>query len=174
MSEIWKPVVGFEGLYEVSDQGRVRSLDRIVILHRKDGPRPWRYRGRLLKATVASHSYPTVKLPDGNGHCIHILILEAFIGPCPIGMECLHADGDKTNARLSNLRWGTAFENSQDSITHGVIPRGSKHAHAKLNETVVEQIRTSSESIAALAAHFNVHRETIRYARNRKTWRHVT
>lgn len=118
--ERWLPVVGFEGSYEVSDHGRVRGLDRI-------GAAGQRVAGRVLTPTPNSHGYPAVTL-YGNGlrrvGKVHRLVLEAFVGPCPDGMEACHGpDRDQTNNRLSNLRWGTSSENNFDRVRHGTHPR---------------------------------------------------
>jgi hypothetical protein len=128
MAETWKPVVGFEGLYEVSDHGRVRSLDHSTT--GKDG-RTRRYRGRELKPSrtggnrlqlsLSKEGVRTMKRP-------HQLVLEAFVGPCPPGHEGCHYDDDSTNNRLSNLRWGTSSENSHDLVRNG------NHNHARKTE----------------------------------------
>jgi|SRR5882672_1962489 len=172
MKEIWKSVVGLESLYEVSNCGRVRSIDRTIILKRKEGPRPFRYRGKLLKQTSASHGYPTVRFPF-SGACVHTLVLEAFVGPRPDKMECLHKDGNKANSRLSNLSWGTRSQNMMDAIAHGTIPKGESHVHAKLTDEIVRTIRASTDSDRVLASIFNVDSETVRRSRRRESWRHV-
>jgi|ERR1700680_1481245 len=106
MIELWKPIVGFEDYYEVSDRGRVRNLRR----------------GNMLKARCGSR-YPHVEL-RGVERTVHSLVLEAFIGPRPHGMEALHWDDDKRNNTLSNLRWGTVYENQADALRNGVPRRG--------------------------------------------------
>lgn len=126
--EQWRPVVGFEGLYSVSDQGRVRSEPRFVA--RKDG-RKQPIPGRIKKAPVDGKGYPRVALygpafPKGAHRTVHSLVMEAFIGPCPDGMEICHNDGDRLNARLSNLRYGTRSENHLDKRVHGTHNNGKK------------------------------------------------
>lgn len=106
MKEIWKPVPGYEGLYEVSDQGRVRSFARSVS-------------GRLLKPGKASNGYFTVCLGRGKSRTLHSLVAEAFIGPKPIGQEVLHEDGTRTNNCVSNLRYGTRADNIRDAVKQG-------------------------------------------------------
>lgn len=113
MCEQWRPVSGYEGAYEVSDQGRVRGVDRLDA-------RGWRIRGRVLRASGSR--YPVVSLcRDGMPRTVevHRLVLEAFVGPCPSGMEALHADDVKSNNALSNLRWGTHSENMRDVVRNG-------------------------------------------------------
>ena len=132
--EVWKAVRGFEGAYEVSNSGVVRSLDRMV-----GGPRGQRvWRGREMKSRVARNGYALVQLKNNgavrSAH-VHTLVLEAFVSERPEGQECRHLDGDRLNNRLENLRWGTRSENVQDSISHGthyqtsrekVCPRGHR------------------------------------------------
>ena len=128
-AETWMPVMGFEGFYEVSDMGRVRSVDRVT----NDG----RHVKGVLRKPKPSGKTGHLWLPlwrDGasKGVTIHRLVLEAFIGSCPKGMEGCHNDGDPSNNRLDNLRWDTRSENTRDAIRHGnhfnaskeVCPRG--------------------------------------------------
>ena len=114
MSETWKPISGYEGCYEVSDLGRVRSLDR-----QSHGFRA----GRMLKQNIGvgnGYLYVTLyRKPHKRRANVHTLVLEAFAGPRPDGMEACHNDGDRTNPRLSNLRWGTHSENIYDIVRHG-------------------------------------------------------
>ena len=108
--EQWRPVAGYEGIYEVSDHGRVRSLDRTVP-HGHTGTR--RAAGRVLRPVIDSGGYPFVHLgrrPQRRVR-IHVLVLETFVGPRPVGLKGLHGDDIKTNSHLSNLRWGTQSEN---------------------------------------------------------------
>lgn len=110
--EEWRPVVGYEGMYEVSDQGRVRSLDRVDSI------------GRLRRGRVLSPSkgkYLRVRLGSG-GQCadlsVHRLVLTAYIGVPPSADHvAMHLDDDPWNNNLSNLSWGTGSENVQQSIS---------------------------------------------------------
>lgn len=113
--ENWKPVVGFEGLYEVSDQGRVRSLNRV------------RSNGRFYPSKILSPPkrgrYLKVSLISGGVHfqrSVHRLVLEAFVGPAPEDKPFgLHLNDIPTDNRLENLRWGNASENKFDEIRNG-------------------------------------------------------
>jgi len=113
MQEVWLPVVGHEGSYEVSSHGRVRSLDRTV--HRSTSS--MRRRGQLLRPCL-THGYPTVNL-SAKTYQVHVLMLKAFVGPRPSGLYGCHNDDVRTNNVLSNLRWGTPSSNSQDKLRHG-------------------------------------------------------
>jgi hypothetical protein len=123
--EKWRPVVGFEGFYEVSDQGRVKSLDRVVDTAR--GPR--KYSGRMLKLSVKKTGYLSCVLwicQIAKHVSVHTLVLESFVGLRPAGMECCHNDGDRANARLSNLRWDTHSENVYDSVRSRTMYQSAK------------------------------------------------
>lgn len=126
MSETWKPIPGHEGIYEVSDIGRVRSLDRVVARNR-------RVKGRVLVLNLKSNGYSQVELfSGGQGKWLmsHRLVLLAFAGPCPEGMEACHNDGDQTNNAPSNLRWDTRSANQMDCVAHGTNSMSSK-THCK-------------------------------------------
>ena len=118
--ENWKPVVGYEGRYEVSDLGHVRSLDRKIIVFREnDTAYVKRICGRLLRPGRGANGYPTVALGRGNTCPVHVLVARAFLGPCPNRMEVLHADDDTQNAALSNLSYGTHSQNIKQMWERG-------------------------------------------------------
>jgi len=115
-TETWKPVVGWENHYEVSDQGRVR---RIV------GGRGSRSFGRC-KTLTPFHGHARVSLNRPGEQVtkqVHQLVMDAFVGPCPTGHECIHGDGNGLNNRLDNLRWGTPIRNAQDRVRDGATTR---------------------------------------------------
>jgi hypothetical protein len=114
--ELWRPIPGYEGRYEASDQGRVRSVNRVVICGRGGAQRR---RGRILKQYKERDGYLTVPLGSRNKKSVHRLVLLAHVGPPPPGHECCHGDGVRSNNRLSNLRWGTRPENMRDKLLHG-------------------------------------------------------
>lgn len=128
--ERWRPIPGWEGYYEVSDQGRVRSVDR-CLPHAHVGRQS--VRGRVLKPAVrdTGHLVVTLRLPGHKRLCrVHRLVLTAFRGTCPIGMEGCHNNGDPADNRLSNLRWGTPSSNKYDSVRHGTHANAAK-THCK-------------------------------------------
>lgn len=130
IDEEWRPVVGYEGYYEVSDQGRVRSLDRAIT--RQDGT-SMRCRGKILKQHLDDSGRFQLGLTrDGHGQTrrVHGLVLEAFVGPRPDGMEACHSDGNCRNNHVSNLRWGTHAENMEDRVRHGVYARSGDYCPA--------------------------------------------
>ena len=133
-TETWKPIPGYEGLYEVSDHGRVRSVPRKTI--GKDGAvRP--FKGKILKFRIQRSGHYKVVLYSGNAQkkskYVHQLVLEAFVGERPSGMIGCHNDGDPTNNRVENLRWDTYSGNTYDRVRHGKDPNRRKthcpHGH---------------------------------------------
>jgi len=118
--ELWLPIPGFEGFYEVSNQGRVRSLGRRVVY--ADGS-VHTHPGKLLRQSICKMGRHRVDL-RANGkrsnRLVHRLVLEAFVGPCPPGMECCHFDDNPSNNCLDNLRWGTRMENFDDRARNGI------------------------------------------------------
>ena len=121
ISPVWKPVVGWEGCYEVSSRGDVRSVARSQLL--SNGQTRY-YKSRLLKPQFTSdgrHLHVQLRKPGKSKfHRVHTLVLEAFVGPCPDGMMCRHLNGDGHDNRKSNLVWGTASENQRDRVVHGM------------------------------------------------------
>lgn len=106
----WRPIRGYEGYYEVSDEGDVRST-------RRKGSR-----GAVLSAGTTKNGYKLVSLwRDGKGtSCnVHRLVAAAFIGECPTGLEVRHLDGNPANNAVGNLAYGTGSENCRDTIAHG-------------------------------------------------------
>lgn len=171
--ERWLPVVGWEGLYEVSDQGRVRSLDRVAPA----------VKGKILKPASHHSGYKHVILRNcgRNATCnIHVLVLTAFAGPRPDGAHCAHGDGDRSNNVASNLRWATAEENAADRDAHGTTVRGGRHHKARLTEQTVLTIRAryvrssyNRSNAALLAEEFGVPLQVVQRIVHRKTWTHV-
>lgn len=122
MAENWKPVVGYELLYEVSDLGNVRSLDRQL----GDGSRR---AGRTLRPGRHTGGYALVALSRGGEErtrYVHRLVAEAWIGPQPDGQEVCHQDGDPWHNAASNLRWDTHSANMADQVRHGTNVRAQK------------------------------------------------
>lgn len=169
--ESWLPVVGYEGLYEVSDLGQVRSLDRTDC------------RGKsctgVLLVPMSWGDYLWVRL-SRNGRRqarhVHRLVLEAFIGPCPEGMEACHGPGGSLDNSLANLRWDTHAANMEDQRQHGTKALGEGHGNAKLTDVEVDEIRrrvAAGESQRAVAADLGVHNTLVSFIVRRVYWKHV-
>lgn len=118
----WKPIPGFNGWYDVSDDGAVRSWRRGRWPGRKDVPKPMfiypDHRGYLIVQLTR----------DGNQHpyAVHRLLALAFFGPRPPGLEVRHLDGVKEHTTVSNLAYGTPAENQRDIVEHGRNVNASK------------------------------------------------
>jgi hypothetical protein len=170
--EQWKPIVGYEGVYEVSDLGRVRSLDRWVRVG--SGRRRTGVRYFSPSPSGASKKYKRVLLrnPDKQ-RPVHQLVLEAFVGPRPENCEVRHLDGDPSNNRLDNLAWGTKAENQADKLRHGTILRGTANPASKLIEADVLAIRASNKRQVDLAQMYGVSQPIISAILLRKIWKHL-
>ena len=153
MKEVWKPVVQFKGLYDVSNKGRVRSY------HRGSIP-------RLLKPGLSSSGYFSVvlnKKGQRKSHLVHCLVAEAFLGLRPPKYEVMHLDGTRINNFSINLCWGTCSENNLSKRYHGTDLNGEKHPSTKLSEEAVSFIKTRSytETQRELARCFGVSQSLI-------------
>jgi hypothetical protein len=130
LQEEWRPVVGFEGFYEVSNYGSVRGVDRMIPSNKPGLTRL--HKGRILKPSTDDRGgYLFVVLVGGGAKRIariHALVLEAFVGPKPEGMQARHyPDPNKLNNRADNLIWGTPKENAEDREEHGSTCRADNH-----------------------------------------------
>jgi hypothetical protein len=168
--ERWLPVVGYEGLYEVSDHGRVR---RVAISWAK---RPGK---KILRLRRTAKGYLDVELylhMKRQHLLVHRLVAEAFIGPQPpLEPQINHKDGDKTNNRSSNLEWVTPLGNKRHAIRMGLIARpmrGEDSRSAKLTWPAVEEIRRlyGAMTQAEIAAMFGVSRKAIQDVLHGRTW----
>lgn len=123
--ENWRPVLGYEAFYEVSDHGRVRSLPRMANRNRKGAvPVP----GRVL-SQGSKGGYPSVKLSVGGKgvrRLIAHLVCEAWHGPRPEGAECRHLNDDPSDSTPKNLAWGSKADNMADRIRNGKDPNLKK------------------------------------------------
>ncbi len=120
--EQWLPVVGYEGLYEVSDHGRVRSLDRRVQVVCANRTYWNTCPGCVLSPASRRSGHLHVSLRQNlqqTTHSVHRLVAFAFAGEPPDGHEVCHGDGDPTNNHSANLRWDTRTENALDTVRHG-------------------------------------------------------
>ena len=130
---MWLPVVGHEGRYEVSDAGQVRSLDRVIV-QRNGIDRP--VRGKILKSGPMPSGHQHVVLEGKDDRTVHRLVLEAFVGPCPPGMEACHNNDIPSDNRLENLRWDTKSRNAFDAVGNG--------KHFQVNKTECKNGHTLS------------------------------
>ena len=142
MSEVWKGIPNYEGFYQVSDIGRVRSVDRVVTF--KDG-RVRKYKGKVLKPSIGNTGYELVRLCN-NGRCItksvHRLVLETFKPHVNMdNLDVNHMDGNKLNNHLTNLEWLTRRDNILHAYDMGLIDNeGERSPHTTLSKVDVLEI----------------------------------
>lgn len=162
MSEEWRPVVGYEGLYDVSNAGRVRRVG-----------------GGYLRPMAMPRGYLQVALSSGGverRHLVHRLVASAWLGPPPPGTAVNHIDGDKANNRADNLEWATARQNTAHAIETGLYaPTGETNPAAKLREADVREILRlrGTATHKEIAARFRVHRSTVSQIYRGHNWPHI-
>ena len=174
--EEWRPIPGYP-YHSASSYGRISLSERTVKSANQNSRFDYKRKGRILSpASDKSSPYPRVRLHDGKRVAIHVLVCLAFHGPRPDGMQIRHIDGDITNPRPNNLKYGTPKENAADKILHGTDPVGERHPMAILNESSVLAIRgrrDNGETLRQIAEDYNVSISTIHLACKKRNWRHV-
>lgn len=179
---MWKQIRGYEGMYELSDKGCIRGVDR-DIEYRRWGEKGLKkhYRGKELKMFPNHKGYLIASLQKEGirkNFCVHILVAKAFIGDRPKGKQVNHKNGIKTDNRVENLEWCTASENVQHAIDTGLrIPlTGSQIKTSKLKEkevfTIKEMIK-NGERNGDIAKEFGVDKRTISDIRVGRSWKSV-
>ncbi len=179
-TETWRPVVGYEGCYEVSDHGGVKRVKR--------GPATWP--GRILRPARDRKGYLYVALCQGDNSTkrrfpVHRLVLAAFVGPCPPGLQVNHKNGVQADNRIGNLEYVTARENMRHArVVLGRVMggggRGESIGNSKLNESAVRDIRRRYRprvvTYKQLATDYGVAESTVHRVVNRDQaggWAHV-
>ncbi len=173
MTERWKPIISYEGVYEVSDMGRIKRIaaDRHNLV------------GRILKLQKNHDGYSIVSLCKNSKlktFLVHRLVLKSFIGSFPKGFESNHKNGSRSDARLENLEIVTHSENQKHSYRvlnrQPVNVQGSKNPAAKLTEADICFIRTRSRdgfTGSQIAKLFGVAKSTISEILSGRIWSHV-
>ena len=165
MKEDWRDIKNYEGHYQVSRSGQVRSLKRGVQIMRPAVSRTGYWQVNLYRDGKVKHFY------------VHRLVAEAFIGHIAEGMEVNHKDGDKSNNDVSNLEIVTAKQNILHAFRLGLIPpmHGEMGPRSKLKEAQVREIRLlkGKTRVGEVADRFGVSVRTIYFIWEGKTWRHV-
>jgi hypothetical protein len=149
----WRPVVGYEGLYEISNYGMLRRCDKLSRFYSK---------GRTRKWSVGETGYMRTALCE-NGKVryvsAHQTVAAAFLGPCPEGMQVDHKDGNKFNNKPENLQYASPKDNTRRHIASNLTTIGRAHRHSKLTiDDVTEIRRLSSEGVsrAEIGRKYNV------------------
>ena len=173
-AEIWRPVVGMERFYRVSNYGRLKAT--FEGNHGQFKP------GRAINAWRQNNEYkmfrpwnPELK-KFGKHKAVHAAVLEAFVGPRPPGAVSRHLDGDRTNNIVSNLAWGTCKQNYDDSRIHGTNCQGVRNGSSKLTEKDVikiRRLRKTGLTYKEIGLRFNTHWSNVLMITKLKTWKHV-
>lgn len=164
--EVWLPIPGLAG-YQVSSLGRVRGVDRVL----SDGRR---WRGRIIRQRSKKSGHKQVQLGKGNWRLVHHLVLEAFVGPRPLGQECAHNDGTPDNNRPGNLRWDTSKGNHADKLKHGTLLTGERNPKSKLSApdvAAIRRLRGDGVPGIEVASRFGVTPANVSAIVTGKTWR---
>ena len=168
MTELWQPIAGYEGLYDISNWGRVRSM------HSRTASGP-----RILRQSFSSHGYLQVNLcKNGKPKTfdVHRLVAQTFLGPCPAGQVVRHGTAGMLDNSVQNLCYGSHQQNFQDRRRDGTYPAGETSPNAKLNDALIVQIRKECESgrsQRAIAKQFNVSQQQVSDIKLRKCWAHI-
>lgn len=164
-AETWKPVLDYEGLYEVSNTGKLRSLH-------KGEPRE-------LRQTQENTGYLSVGLYKDTlkvTRSVHSLVAEAFIGPRPQGHHVCHVDGRKTNNAVDNLIIASPKTNALHKLAHGTAQKGEKHPNARFTEEDVRAIRARyvhrcrTNGATAIAIDYGASRSAVQWIVYGRTW----
>lgn len=173
----WRDIPGYEGLYQASSVGEIRSLSRIVEY--QDG-RQTLHHGRVLSPGKCSRGYCRVNLCKNKAKktwLVSRLVLLTFVSVCPEGFEVCHNDNDSGNNVLSNLRYDTHQSNINDKTTFGTEGFGEKNSAAKLTACVVNEIKQKyacgEVTQRQLAVEYSVSRPHISDIVNNKRWGHL-
>ena len=177
--EIWKDIQGYEGLYQVSNYGRVKSLERKV--KSKGGFR--KVSERILKPMVTSYGYRAVSFynPNNKKYKIHRLVVQAFLNNPNNYEQVNHIDGDKTNNHVDNLEWCSHEMNMQHAHKTGLKNMkhltGHNHPNSKLTDKDVKEIREKYipkiYTLKKLAEEYGVDYSVIHKIIKRKNWKHI-
>ena len=160
--------------YAINKNGDILS----VCGNGKQKTQSW-HNARRLKNVIGTKGYRTISLcRDRRTYLrrVPVLVLKTFVGPCPIGMQCRHIDGNKANNHLDNLKWGTPRQNYNDMVLHGTNAQGERHGNAKMTEDTVLAIRERRSNgfiLRDIASEFNVSISTISRISRQDSWKHI-
>jgi hypothetical protein len=177
--EMWKPICGYEGFYEVSNLGRVRRMGGLVVRTIKGTTFEQRQPEKILSPShTARQRYPLVSLSK-NGTVektyVHTLVAEHFIGPRPEGMQICHGPKGSSDASVLNLRYDSPKGNASDRDVQGTGCKGERNSRAVLSEDLALHVkdRLSSLSIKEVALETGINYSTVRSIKSGKNWSHL-
>lgn len=178
--ELWLPVIGFVGVYEVSNLGRVKSLSRVVtrgdsVMHLKETllkPGLSGYRGGQYWMVVLRHE-GTVRTAR-----VHRLVCESFLAQPKGYVYVNHKDGDKLNNHINNLEWCTSSQNQAHAYRTGLRAKniGVRNGRSKLSEETVRQIKhllSKGVTQASIARQLGVSKIRVNSIKSGRTWGHI-
>ncbi len=178
--EIWKDIKGHENLYQISNYGNVRSLDRYIIIKEKNKPTPYKryYKGKRKIPSIVTCGYLSVALYNKTIRktiLVHRLVGKAFIPNPENKPEINHKNTIKTDNRVGNLEWSTCKENMNHADKMGLRKiRGEDNGNSKLNSLQIRVIRkTKGLTTRELAKIFNIGQSAISCILRKKTWKHI-
>lgn len=179
MHEEWKPVVDYEGYYEVSNTGRVRNLGREGLYRGRWGPTITRFPAREMKisSTKTGYQYVALKRPNEKSikYFVHRLVMRAFVGEFPSDKpQCNHIDGVKANNSVDNLEFSSCRENLRHCIDVLGKKRGEGNGMSKVTEDQVREIRRDGRLLRDVAADYGISLQAVWYIRKGRNWSHVT
>jgi hypothetical protein len=180
VNEIWKDIPDYEGYYQVSNLGRVRSCDRVVSGSRKGTPCDVKRKGRTLKPNFKRGYLGVSLFSDGcaKTYTVHRLVAQAFIGDRPLGFVINHKDGDRQNNAADNLEYCTQQENVAHAYRIGLCENhfGDLHHGSKLTSEDIPVIRNrilKGDTHKSIAKDYGVDRSTIGLVNSGRNWAHI-
>lgn len=172
--EVWKDIVGFEGLYKISSKGQVKSCERKTFFENRSG---FRIEPEKILKFGINKGYKFVSLSKGDkqkSYRIHRLVGEHFIDNPNNLPQINHKDCNKENNNFENLEWVTNKENFIHAIENNLVCRGEKSGKSKLTEKQVLEIIKDGRSNRVLGKIYGVNSSVINSIKNRKYWTHIT
>lgn len=180
MTEIWKDIKDCGGIFQISNAGRVKRLERTIFRKVHGVMTRTILKAAFKKVFIGTNGYPCVSVCIDQvrvQYVIHRLIAIAFIPNPENKREVNHKNGIKTDFSISNLEWCTQSENTKHAFAMGLMNvKGEKHMHAKLDNNAVYDIRENcneTTSMQYFAKKYNVNVNTVRDVVKGRTWTHI-
>jgi len=174
--EIWKDIEGYEGIYQVSNLGRVKSLERIIVC--KNNVKKF-YSEKFLKPVSDNQGYQIIhlnsKIHKSKNHKIHRLVAFAFIPIINGKIEINHIDGNKKNNEINNIEWCTSSENKKHAFKLGLRNNKGENGSHKIKEKQAIEIKyqNKGKTLKCIAKKYNVSIALISKIKNNKVWTHI-